>query len=263
MIVAGCDVGSLSAKAVIISDGHIAASHVIRAKPHPKDSAREVMSAVTEKAGILLDAIDYCVGTGYGRNNIECAHAVESEIACHAKGAWKIIPEARMVIDIGGQDAKAVRFDEQGNVVRYVYNDKCASGTGRFLEIMAEALDIRLEDMGEIASQAKEPVILSNQCVVFAETEIISLMNEGRDVSDIICGLHRAMAHRVASLARSIELTEAITMSGGVAKNPGMFSALQEALKVKIMPMGTDPQTVGALGAAVIAMEKAGGNGRA
>jgi len=263
MIVAGCDVGSLSAKAVILRDGRVAASHVMRARPHPRDSAREVMAAVTNKAGVSPDSFDYCVATGYGRNNVECADAAESEIACHAKGAWTVVPQARMVIDIGGQDAKAVRFDENGEVVRYVYNDKCASGTGRFLEIMAEALDIRLEDMGEIASRSKDPVTLSNQCVVFAETEIISLVNEGRDIHDIVCGLHRAMAHRVASLARSIELASEITMSGGVAKNCGMFAALEEALKIRLMPMEIDPQIVGALGAAVIALEKTGGKGGA
>ncbi|HPW69540.1 MAG: acyl-CoA dehydratase activase [Desulfomonilia bacterium] len=263
MIVAGCDIGSLSAKAVVIEDGSIIASHVIRARPLPRDSAREVMGEVMRSIGLSPDSLDYCVSTGYGRNSVEWADSVESEIACHAKGAWKIVPDARMVIDIGGQDAKAVRFDDQGNVVRYVYNDKCASGTGRFLEIMAEALDVRLEDMGAIAARAQNPVTLSNQCVVFAETEIISLINEGRDISDIISGLHTAMASRVASLARSIELAESVTMSGGVAKNPGMFAALQEALQVKIRPMAIDPQIVGALGAAVIAMEKAGGNGGA
>ena len=263
MIVAGCDVGSLSAKAVVVEDGRVVASHVIRARPLPRDSAREVMGDLMRSAGISPDSLDSCVGPGYGRNSIEFADSVESEIACHAKGAWKIVPDARMVIDIGGQDAKAVRFDDRGDVVRYVYNDKCASGTGRFLEIMAEALDVRLEDMGAIAARAQDPVTLSNQCVVFAETEIISLINEGRDISDIISGLHTAMAHRVASLARSIELAGAVTMSGGVAKNPGMFAALQEALQVKIRPMAIDPQIVGALGAAVIAMEKAGGNGGA
>jgi len=256
MIVAGCDVGSLSAKAVVMRDGWMEASHVIRSKTHPRDSAREVMEGVLKKAGLSPDSIEYSIGTGYGRNSIESAHAVESEIACHAKGAWKLINEAGMVIDIGGQDAKAVRFDMQGNVVRYAYNDKCASGTGRFLEIMAEALGVGLEDMGEIASRSERPVALSNQCVVFVETEIISLINEGREVSDIVRGLHLALAHRVASLARGIELSGCVTMSGGVAKNPGMFSALEQALNVKIRPLQIDPQIVGALGAAVIAMER-------
>ena len=253
MIVAGCDVGSLSAKAVIMKNDDILASHVIFAKPEPEDSAREVIGTALDKAGLSLKNIVQCVGTGYGRNSIPFAHSVESEIACHGRGAQWLMPEVRMVIDIGGQDAKAIRLDAGGNVIRYAYNDKCASGTGRFLEVMAGALGISIEEMGEISSRAKNPITISNQCVVFAETEIISLINKGTGLSDIVSGLHRAMAHRVASLAKGIELERNVTMTGGVAKNTGMFSALEEALGVKIMKMDTDPQLMGALGAAIFA----------
>jgi predicted CoA-substrate-specific enzyme activase len=254
MITAGCDVGSLSAKAVILDSGSIVSSHVIFARPEPEDSAREVMGAALEKAGLRLEDIECCVGTGYGRNHVPFAQSVQSEIACHGRGAQWLLPGVRMVIDIGGQDAKAIKLDESGNVVRYAYNDKCASGTGRFLEVMAGALGLRIEDMGDISSRAKEPVTISNQCVVFAETEIISLINEGRHQPDIIAGLHRAMAHRVASLAKGIEIDRELTMTGGVAKNRGMFQALEEALGVKIMEIGdADPQIIGALGAALIA----------
>jgi (R)-2-hydroxyacyl-CoA dehydratese activating ATPase len=253
MIVAGCDVGSLSAKAVIMNNGDILASHVIFSRPEPEDSAREVMSAALDKAGLSLKDISWCAGTGYGRNSIPFARSVESEIACHGRGAQWLMPDVRMVIDIGGQDAKAIRIDENGNIIRYAYNDKCASGTGRFLEVMAGALGVRLEDMGELSLKSKKPLTISNQCVVFAETEIISLINDGRDLSDIISGLHRAMAHRVASLAKGIEMETVITMTGGVAKNKGMFAALEEALGVKIRKMDTDPQIMGAIGAAVFA----------
>lgn len=253
MIVAGCDVGSLSAKAVIMKNGDILASHVIFAKPDPEDSAREVMVEALSKAGVSMEDIACCVGTGYGRNSIPFAKAVESEIACHGAGARHLMPRVRMVIDIGGQDAKAIRLDEAGNVIRYAYNDKCASGTGRFLEVMAAVLGIRLEDMGALSRLSNNPVTISNQCVVFAETEIISLINNGRELCDIVSGLHRAMAHRVASLAKGIELEENITMTGGVAKNPGMFIALEEALGVKILKVDGDPQIMGALGAAVFA----------
>ncbi|MBN2177957.1 MAG: 2-hydroxyglutaryl-CoA dehydratase [Deltaproteobacteria bacterium] len=255
MIVAGCDIGSLSAKAVILKDGGILAYQVIRAKSRPEESAREVMEDVMEQSDISIDSIDYCVGTGYGRNQIPFADAVESEIACHGRGAQWLVPSIRMVLDIGGQDAKAIRLDGAGNVIRYVYNDKCASGTGRFIEIMAEALGVALEDMGEISAQAEEPVTISNQCVVFAETEIISLINDGRKLPDIVGGLHRAMAHRVVSLAKGIELEEDIAFTGGVAKNRGMFSALEEALGVTIKGTGVDPQITGALGAALFASE--------
>ncbi len=259
MIVAGCDVGSLSAKVVILKDGDILAYKVIRAKSRPEESARKVMEDVVEQSDISIDAIDYCVGTGYGRNQIPFADAVESEIACHGRGAQWLVPSIRMVLDIGGQDAKAIRLDGDGKVIRYVYNDKCASGTGRFIEIMAEALGVALEDMGEISAQAEEPVTISNQCVVFAETEIISLINDGRKLPDIVGGLHRAMAHRVASLAKGIELEEDIAFTGGVAKNRGMFLALEEALGVTIQQMGSDPQITGALGAALFASEAVAG----
>ncbi len=259
MIAAGCDIGSLSAKAVIMDNGNIIASHVIRARPEPEDSAREVMEGALSLAGLAMDDIACCMGTGYGRNSIPFATAVESEIACHGRGARWLLPKVRMVIDIGGQDAKAIRLDDQGGVVRYAYNDKCASGTGRFLEIMAGAMGIPLDDMGNLSAAARSPVTISNQCVVFAETEIISLINDGKDLADIVAGLHRAMAHRVASLARGIELEGEITMTGGVAKNPGMFTALEEALGVKLLKVGVDPQIIGALGAAVMAREMAGG----
>lgn len=174
MITAGCDIGSLTAKAVILKDGTIMASEVILASAQPEKSAIEVMNRALETAGIKREDIEYCVGTGYGRKHIPFMNSAESEIACHARGAVWQVPSARTVVDIGGQDAKAIRVDEKGNVDRYVYNDKCASGTGRFLEIIADSLDIKLEDMGAISEKAKEKLTLSNQCVVFAETEIIS-----------------------------------------------------------------------------------------
>ncbi|HOD72776.1 MAG TPA: acyl-CoA dehydratase activase [Deltaproteobacteria bacterium] len=257
MFVAGCDVGSLSAKAVIMKDGSIVASHVMFARPEPGESARAVMDEALKKAGLSMGEIACCVGTGYGRNSIPFAQSAESEIACHGKAAQWLNPEVRMVIDIGGQDAKAIRIDGAGKVVRYAYNDRCASGTGRFLEIMAGAMGIDIEAMGDISSRAKNPVSLSNQCVVFAETEIISLINAGRELPDIVGGLHRALSHRVASLARSIELEIGITMTGGVAKNRGMFEALQEALGVNLIRIDTDPQIIGAVGAALMARQAA------
>ncbi len=260
MFVAGCDVGSLSAKAVIMQDGDILASEVIFSRPEPGDSAREVMERTLAKAGLSLADIACCIGTGYGRNSIAFADGVESEITCHGKGAQWLMPEVRMVIDIGGQDSKAIRLDGTGRVVRFAYNDRCASGTGRFLEVMAGAMGIRLEDMGEISSRSQNPIAISNQCVVFAETEIISLINAGKELPDIVSGLHRALAHRVASLAHGVELDREITMTGGVAKNRGMFQALQEALGVHITPINSDPQIIGALGAALLAHQSPGRN---
>jgi predicted CoA-substrate-specific enzyme activase len=253
MLVAGCDVGSLTAKAVIVNDKHIVANAVIRATSRPEESARKVMDMALSQAGLIFQDLAYVVGTGYGRRQIPFVNEVVSEIVCHGKAAQWLNPSTRMVIDVGGQDAKAIRVDETGAITRYVYNDKCASGTGRFLEIMAEALEVALEELGELALASKEPVSISNQCTVFAETEVVSLLNNGKAIPDIACGLVRAMAHRIASLAKGIGLEPDVTMSGGVAKNRGMFSALEEVLGVEIKRLDGDPQLNGALGAALLA----------
>jgi len=261
MITAGCDIGSLTAKAVILKDGKMLASEVVLASAQPERSATEVMTIALEKAGIKMEDIAYCVGTGYGRKHIPFMNGEESEIACHARGAVWQVPTARTVVDIGGQDAKAIRVDNQGNVERYIYNDKCASGTGRFLEIIADSLDIKLEDMGTLSEKATEKLTLSNQCVVFAETEIISLVNEGKEIADIVSALHQAVANRAASLARGILVEPDAVMTGGVAKNSGMFSALERALGVKLHKV-ENPQINGALGAALFAADKANGGSR-
>lgn len=256
MLVAGCDVGSLTAKAVILRDGKVVASQVMRDDASPEVSARKVFQAVLALAGLSMEEIRYCIGTGYGRKRIPFVNEVVSEITCHAMAVKSLLPSARTILDVGGQDAKATRLDDHGNVVRYVYNDKCASGTGRFLEIMSAAMEVDLEDLGRKSLESNHPVKISNQCTVFAETEVISQINSGANLSDIIHGLHRAMAHRVASLARSIEIEEEVVMSGGVAKNIGMYRALEEALGLKLSQVASDPQINGALGAALFAQER-------
>lgn len=255
MITAGCDIGSLTSKAVILSDGGILASRVMRVAGSPKKAAETIITMTLQDAGIAMDDLDYTVGTGYGRKQIPYADQVESEITCHGKGAWWSSDTIRTVIDIGGQDAKAIKLDTEGKVIRYVYNDKCASGTGRFLEIMADALEVPLGDMGKIAGQATEEIDMSSQCVVFAETEIVSLVNEGKEIPDILKALHRAMANRIISLAKSIGVEQEIVVTGGVAKNSGVYEALQEKLKMPLQHLRVDPQINGALGAAVIASE--------
>jgi predicted CoA-substrate-specific enzyme activase len=260
MIVAGCDIGSLTAKAVLMENRKILSSAVIRAKNRPGQSAEEVMQKALDRAGVHRDSIALVVGTGYGREQVPFVDSVESEISCHARGARHLMPTARMVIDIGGQDAKATRMDDSGKVARYLYNDKCASGTGRFLEVMAEALEVPLDEMGTISAMAKEKLTISNQCVIFAETEVVSLVNDGKETPDIVNALHRALAKRVGALARSIGVEEDVVMTGGVAKNTGVFEALSDALGVSLKALnGADPQIVGALGAALYAEEKAAG----
>lgn len=241
-----------------MESGKILSSVVIRAKNKPSVSAEQVMQMALEAANLQRDSIAYVVGTGYGRAQVPFVDSVESEISCHARGARHLMPSARMVIDIGGQDAKTTRMDEDGKVARFIYNDKCASGTGRFLEIMAEALEIPLDEMGSISAGAKEKLTISNQCVIFAETEVISLVNDGKELPDIVNALHRAMANRVAALACSIGIEKDVVMTGGVAKNSGVFQALCDALNIQLKALnGADPQIIGALGAALYAQEQA------
>lgn len=258
MIAAGCDVGSLTGKAVIIKDNEIIASKVMRAVANPTETSNRVMAAALSEAGLSLDDIDYAIATGYGRRKIPFAEQVESEITCHGKGAWWLSPDVRTIIDIGGQDAKAIKLDEQGNIIRYVYNDKCASGTGRFLEIMADALDVELEAMGELSALSTRHIDISSQCVVFAESEIISLVNDGKEIPDILKALNNAMANRIISLAKSIKVEGHVVITGGVAKNSGIYQALSERISAPMLKLPVDPQTNGALGAAVLAMEALG-----
>ena len=256
MIVAGCDVGSLTAKAVIMDEENILSHAVVLAKTRPSESAGDVLEKALQLADLKKDDIKFAVGTGYGKDQVPFVQRVESEISCHAKAAWWNQPSVRTVIDIGGQDAKAIQLDETGKVVRYIYNDKCASGTGRFLEVMADAMEVDLEEMGDVGKKAKERITISNQCVIFAETEVVSLINEGKDVSDIVDALHRAMAGRVVSLARSIGVETDVVMTGGVAKNSGVFDALAESLNLPVKKLnGIDPQINGAVGAALFARE--------
>lgn len=256
MYYAGCDVGSLTAKAVILSDDTVISSAVIQAGLSPRESGEAVMEKALAGAGLTFRDLENVVGTGYGRKMIPHATRTESEISCHARGAVWGLPSCRMVIDIGGQDAKAIKVDERGHVVCYRYNDKCASGTGRFLEVMAEAMDVALADLGDLAGLSREELTISSQCVIFAETEVVSLLNEDKAVPDIIRALHKSMAGRVASLARGIGIDEDIVMTGGVAKNKGLFSSLATALNkpLKTLP-AIDPQINGALGAALFAKD--------
>ncbi|HPC02435.1 MAG TPA: acyl-CoA dehydratase activase [Syntrophales bacterium] len=259
MIVAGCDIGSLTAKAVIFKDGEMLSSHLMKVRSRPDEAAVEVMNEALSKANLTLKDVVYSVGTGYGRKRIPFADETFSEIVCHGKGAHWVLPSVRTVIDVGGQDAKAIRLDAGGNVVKYEYNDKCASGTGRFLEIMADALEIELEEMGDLSLKSDAPVRISSQCVVFAETEVISLVNGGKEIRDVVSGLHKAMAGRIASLVRGIGMLEKeVMMAGGVAKNKGIRSAMEDVLGVELAAVKCDPQLNGAIGAALLAGEAAG-----
>jgi predicted CoA-substrate-specific enzyme activase len=256
MISAGCDIGSTTAKAVILEDRKLLSSAVIPARLDPAVSAREVMDICLTQVDLSMTQIKDIVGTGYGQQQIPFVTRCESEITCHAAAAFFQDPETRMIIDIGGQDAKVTKLDRQGRVAQYSYNDKCAAGTGRFLEIMADAMGVALSDMGEIGRTCEEKLTISNQCVIFAETEVVSLINEEKAVGDILNALFRAMADRVASQARSLVVEKQAMMTGGVAKNIGLFEALRQSLGVPLQPLNRmDPQIAGAFGAALLAQE--------
>jgi predicted CoA-substrate-specific enzyme activase len=210
-------------------------------------------------AGLSLKDVGFCVGTGYGRERIPFVHKSLSEIACHAKGAHWLLPSVRTVIDVGGQDCKATRLDEKGNIVRFFTNDKCASGTGRFLEVMAGILGLELKELGEISVQARNPVTLAATCTVWAQAEVIMHLNTNTPKADLAAGINDAMAARVAILAKSAGIEKDVCMTGGVAKNIGVLESMEKQLDVPIRRLRVDPQVIGALGAAVFAREKMGG----
>ena len=255
MIVAGCDVGSLTAEAVVIKDGAILSSEIIRVRPRPEQSATDVMDKALAQAGLSYKDIEYCVSTGYGRGKIAFANNNISEISCHGKGAQWLLPGVRTVIDVGGQDCKVIRIDESGKLVNFVMNDKCAAGTGRFLEFMAKVLRIGIEELGALSLESQETVTVTNVCSIFAESEVLHYIYEGKRPADIAAGINRSMAERVNTLVKRVGIEEDICITGGVAKNIGVVKTLEELLQVDTQKLPVDPQIVGALGASLFAKE--------
>jgi predicted CoA-substrate-specific enzyme activase len=258
MIVAGCDVGSVSGKTVILRDGKIISSSVVPCDPLSDVTATQSLEKALEGTGISRSDIRCIVGTGYGRIDIPFAKKVVTEIACHGKGAHWANKNTRTVIDVGGQDAKVIKVDKDGVVKDFVLNDKCAAGTGKFLDTMCRVLNVNLEEIGAMSLKAKESVEISSQCSVFAESEVISLIAEKKDVIDILAGIHHSVANRLVSMLYRIGIEEEVVVSGGVAKNIGVVKMIEEKIKVKIPAFEIDPQLYGALGAALFAQQEAG-----
>ena len=262
MLVAGIDVGSLTGKCIILKAAkqfgadNIIASAIIPTRVKPARTANEVYDNALQKANLTRNKIEYVVGTGYGRIKIPFADTNISEISCHGRGAHYYLPTVRTIIDIGGQDSKVIRVDENGKLVDFTMNDKCAAGTGRFLEVMAKALETTLDAMGPLALKSKHPAMISAQCSVFAESEVVSLIADGVPVEDIIAGLSESIASRIVSLVNRIGLKEDLTITGGVAKNIGVVKSVEEKLKLKIKKVPIDPQLIGALGAALFAKDE-------
>jgi predicted CoA-substrate-specific enzyme activase len=255
MITAGIDVGSLSTDAVVMRDGEILASSIINTGAAAKVAAERAFKLALSKAGLQVSDVEACVATGYGRMSVSFASSQVTEITCHGRGAAWLSPGVRTVIDIGGQDSKAIRIDARGNVVDFLMNDKCAAGTGRFLEVMADRLELELDALGREDQRAVGAAKISSMCTVFAESEVVSLIAQDVSRPEIIRGLHRSIAERVAGLANRLGLKPEVMMTGGVAKNPGVVRAFSEKLGVGII-LPPEPQIVGAMGAALIAQHK-------
>ena len=249
----GVDVGSLATKSVVMLDGSIAGSSIIPTGVYPEKAGQEAMEKALSAAGLGRSDTGFVVATGYGRITAKYANKLVTEITCHAKGAGYLRPSARTVIDMGGQDCKVIKLDREGNVEDFVMNDKCAAGTGRFLEVMANVFKVSLDELGPMAMRANSVVPISSTCTVFAESEVISMIARGEPPEDILKGVHQAISNRVAAMASRVCPEPEMFFSGGVAKNPGMRAALETALKSPVYVPDFDPQLVGALGAAVLA----------
>ena len=252
----GVDIGSLTVKAVLLDAGRqVQGTAVAPAGYGGQEAAESLIKRVLGQQDIAATEVAYTVATGYGRVRFERADEEVSEISCHARGAFHLNPAVRTVIDIGGQDSKAMRLDSRGRVIDFAMNDKCAAGTGRFLEVMAAALGVPVEELGRLALQSEHPVSISSTCTVFAESEAVSHIARGAMRPDVAAGLLQAIASRVLGLAARVGLEPVIMLSGGVALNEGVVAALAEQSSQSIA-VPSDPQTVGALGAALYALQK-------
>lgn len=256
MITAGIDIGSSTSKAVILEGQEVVSYSIIPAGAESASSAQRVMDEALKKtAHISLDDIDWIVATGYGRVIVAFANETVTELSCHVRGANWCFPSVRTVLDMGGQDCKAIRCDNEGRLLNFAMNDKCAAGTGRFLEVMAKVMELPLEDIGELSLQAREEIRINSTCAVFGKSEVASLLRQGRGKPDILAGLHAAISNRVYTLLRRVGVMPDFTITGGIAKNIGVVQRLEEMVGLKaILP--EEPQIVGALGAALFARDR-------
>jgi predicted CoA-substrate-specific enzyme activase len=254
VIVAGVDIGSLSSKALIMEDGNIRGWKIILTGPDSSESAVSVMNFALKECRLALEDVQYIVGTGYGRVNVPFAQTTITEISCHARGCHWMFPETRTILDMGGQDCKAIRCDEAGRVTNFVMNDKCAAGTGRYLERVAATVNMKLEEIGALSLKGSNPLPISDFCAVFAESDVVKLMHDNQPIPDILAGAHEAIVKRIRSFMQRVGIEESLCISGGVAKNIGVVKRLeaQLSLKAKIAP---EPQIIGALGAALFAAD--------
>jgi len=257
----GCDSGSTYTKCVIIDEtGKIVSDVTLRSRINAVLSTQDALDQAVAKVPELNSPKDlaYLVGTGYGRNKVPSADENISEISCHAMGVHAVSPDVKAIIDIGGQDVKGIAVDTDGTVLNFAMNDKCAAGTGRFFEAMARAFEMSLEEFSNLSLKAKNVIPITAQCTVFAESEVISLVGEGKPMDEIAAGIENSVAKRCFVMAKKAGATDRITLTGGCAKNEGLKQAIEKVLRIKVVDLPIDPQLMGALGAAEFARQKGG-----
>lgn len=255
---AGIDVGSLSTDVVILdARGEVSSYSIVDTGANSTEASEEAFEKALAAASIDRENLVRIVATGYGRASVPLAEKKVTEISCHALGAHHLFPDTGTVIDIGGQDSKVIRVGEDGKILDFTMNDKCAAGTGRFLEVMANKLQVPLDEMGELSLSAAGEVRISSVCTVFAESEVVSLVARNHPKEEILRGLHRAIVSRVWSMVKTIGVNRGVTMTGGVAKNSGVVALMEERLG-KPIHINSEPQIIGALGAALLAKRALG-----
>jgi predicted CoA-substrate-specific enzyme activase len=247
---AGIDIGSTMTKTVIL-DGGVIASVIGPTGPEQRKLANKVMEEALRKAGLSFDAMTYIVSTGYGRINVPFADKQVTEISCHARGVSSLFPQARTIVDIGGQDSKAITVDHHGRVTNFIMNDKCAAGSGRFVEVIADTVGLKLEQMGDLSLQSTHPAQISSICTIWAQQEVASRLAEGVPIPDLVAGVHRSLADRVARMVKRLKLQQEVILTGGGGKNKGLVKALSEQLDCEIL-VPQEPLITGALGAALL-----------
>ena len=252
MITIGIDIGSITTKAAVAIDGQVIADKVISTGYNARQAGERVLDRILKESKLERESVGTVISTGYGRNSVSFADRAVTEITCHAAGSFYLDPRVRSVIDIGGQDSKAIAVSAAGSPLDFAMNDKCAAGTGRFLEVMARALEVDLDNFGDFSLNAQQPSNISSLCTVFAESEVISLISKGENRENIIAGIHEAIAARVMAMANRVGLKNRIMMTGGVSKNSGVVRALELKTGQKIH-VSDKAQVTGAIGAAILA----------
>jgi predicted CoA-substrate-specific enzyme activase len=251
---AGLDIGSVSIKAALIRDRNLIAWSLMPSGGNYKDGARKVMDDALSQAGISMDRLSGLVVTGLGAESAPFAARQVSDISCQAKGCHCLFPTARTIIDIGGQFTKAAKITPQGRIADFLMSEKCATGSGRFLQVIARILHVSLDEIGPLSLQSQNPVEFSTNCAVFAESETISRIAEGAKAADILAGVHRAMASKVSMLVKRLKLTPDVVLTGGGGEDVGLVQAISDALKIKILAPD-QPRLTAAFGAACLAEE--------